>query len=280
MSEKKHSKERMEVGLSIFLFLLSFIIIIPLLYIFIISISDPVDSSKNLLSFIHNLRLDNYANAWEKGRIGTYAGNTMIVLILTVITVVLVSSHCAYGLSRYEKLKEVGMVYYLIAAGLYIPIQAVILPLFSVFKQLHINNSLIGLVIIYSAFSLPMSMMLYVGFLKSVSRELEDAAMIDGCGPFQTFWKIILPISGSTTATVVIFSALTVWRDFFIPMIMITDTGKKTLSVGLLAFVNEFSLDWTNMCAAMMLQIIPIVILYLMLQKYFMKGTMEGALKG
>lgn len=280
MRRRKTPLGKTEVGLSVFLFLLSLLIVIPLLYIFIISISDPAESSKNLFSFVHHLKLDNYSSAWEKGRIGKYAVNTFIVLFFTVTIVVLVSSHCAYGVSRYARFKEVGMVYYLIAAGLYIPIQAVILPLFSVFKQFHINNSLFGLVVVYTAFSLPLSMMLYVGFFKSVSQELEEAAMIDGYGPFQTFWKIILPIAQPTTATVIIFSALTVWRDFFIPLILITDTSKKTMSVGLLAFVNEFSLDWSNMCAAMMMQIVPIVILYLCLQKYFMKGMAEGALKG
>jgi ABC-type glycerol-3-phosphate transport system permease component len=277
---KRRSLHKNEIGLSAFLILLSLLIIIPLLYVLIISISDPLESSKNLFSFISHPRFDNYPAAWVKGRIGEYAVNTLIVLFCTSAIVVFVSSHCAYGVSRFTKFKEVGNLYYLIAAGLYIPIQAVILPLFSVFRQFHLNNSLLGLIIVYTAFSLPLSMMLYVGFFKSVSIELEEAATIDGYGPFRIFWQIILPIAQPATSTVIIFSALTVWRDFFIPLIFITDTGKKTLSVGLLAFVNEFSLDWSNMCAAMVMQIVPIVILFLLLQQYFMKGMAEGALKG
>jgi raffinose/stachyose/melibiose transport system permease protein len=122
-------------------------------------------------------------------------------------------------------------------------------------------------------------MMLFVGFYKSIPKELDECATIDGCNPFQIYWKVILPLSKSVMATVTILSGLQVWREFFIPLVIITTPMKKTLSVGLLHFMSRFSFDWTPMCAAMIIQTLPIIVLFLLLQKYFIGGMVSGAVK-
>lgn len=259
--------------------LISLLMIFPLLYIAIISVSDISSFSKNMFSFIGDLRLSNYAEAWKRAKFTQYGFNTIVVLATALTLIVLTSSLCAYGVRRF-KFKEVGFMYYFLISGLFIPVQAVILPLFKTLKTFGLLNSLIGLAIVYTALQLPLSMMIFTGFYKSVPKELEESATIDGCGPMKAFWLIIFPLSKTTVATVAILCGLTIWRDFFIPMVITTVPEKKTLGVGLLSFVDEFSMDWTKMCAAMVMQTIPIIVLFLSLQRYFIGGAVAGAVKG
>jgi raffinose/stachyose/melibiose transport system permease protein len=256
------------------------IILLPLLNIFILSISNQRDYNENPLSFIKAPQFANYIEAWNRARILQYGLNTLVVAGVAVLGILLFSSMCGYGISRFSQYKEISVLYYVILLGLFIPVQAIILPLFRQLKSFGLLNRFVGLSIIYMGITMPLSMMLFCGFFRSIPKELDDAAAIDGCTLFGTFFKIILPLSGTIIATVTILTGLTIWRDFFIPLVVITEPGRKTLGVGLLAFVDEYSLDWTKMCAAMVLQTLPIVALFLMLQRFFISGAVSGAVKG
>jgi raffinose/stachyose/melibiose transport system permease protein len=256
------------------------IILLPLFNIFILSISNQREYNENIFSFIRAPRFTNYIEAWIKARIVQYGFNTLVVAGFAIAGILLSASMCAYGISRFPQYKEIAVLYYVILSGMFIPVQAIILPLFRQLKAFGLLNRLGGLSVIYMGINMALSMMLFCGFFRAIPRELDDAAAIDGCSPFGTFFKIILPLSGTVIATVTILTGLTIWRDFFIPLVVITEPGRKTLGVGLLAFVDEFSLDWTKMCAAMVLQTLPIVALFLMLQRFFISGAVSGAVKG
>jgi raffinose/stachyose/melibiose transport system permease protein len=263
------------------IWLLSLLIILPIFYILTVSVSSPQGFADNFFSFLSDFKVENYVIAWTQGRISTYMLNTVVVCVVAISIVIFTASFCAYGISRFNhKYKEVGLVYYLIISGLFIPVQAIILPLFKLMKTFHLLNSLFGLALVYISANLPLSMMLFAGFFKSIPRELEEAAVVDGCGPYKVYWKIIFPLSKTIMATVTILAGLNIWRDFFIPLVIVTEPTKKTLGIGLLAFVNEFSLDWPRMCAAMVMMTIPIVALFIALQKYFISGAVAGAVKG
>jgi raffinose/stachyose/melibiose transport system permease protein len=263
----------------LFVLMASFIILFPLVYILIVSVSDPLKMGKDIFSFIHHFKIGNYAEAWIRGRVGLYFKNTVLVLLITVTVVIMSASLCAFAIRRY-RYRAIKSVYYILITGIFIPIQAIILPLFKILKSLHLINSLWGLSLIYCGVALPLSMMIFTGFYKTIPKELDESATIDGCGPFSIYSRIILPLSGSVIAATVILTGLRVWRDFFIPLVIITSPLKKTLSVGLLAFRNEFNSDWSLMFAAMAMQTIPIVILFLFLQRYFISGVVSGAVKG
>lgn len=265
---------------TVIMFAISLIILFPLANILIISVSDQQSYSKDIFSFTYNFRIDNYAKAWETAHLARYGMNTVIVCALAIMIIVLTASLCAYGIRRFGYLKEIGILYYVVISGLFIPIQAIILPLFKQLKTAHLMNNLLGLALIYVGTNLPLSMMIFTGFFKSIPKELEESATVDGCNPFKAYWLIIFPLSKTIMATVTILAGLNIWRDFFIPLVTITTPDKKTLGVGLLAFVDEFSLDWTKMCAAMVMQTIPIIALFLSLQKYFVSGVVAGAVKG
>ncbi|MCL2320605.1 MAG: carbohydrate ABC transporter permease [Oscillospiraceae bacterium] len=205
--------------------------------------------------------------------------NTVIVVIITVVVTIISASLCAYGIRRF-KFKEVQAVYYIVISGLFVPIQAVILPIFRLLKSIGLINTLPGLALIYIGVNIPLSMILFTGFYKSIPIELEEAATIDGCSPMGAYWRIIFPLSKTIISTLIILVGLNIWKDFFIPLVVITTPQNKTLAFGLLAFVNEFTLDWTHLCAAMVMQSIPIIVLFLFLQKYFVSGVVSGAIKG
>ena len=266
-------------AITAFLLLVTAILIFPLLIIAIVSISDNLELAKNLFSFVHKLRLDNYVDAFERGRIAHYFMNTVIVVVITVVVTIMSASLCAFGIRRF-KFREVQAVYYIVISGLFVPIQAVILPVFRLLKTIGLINTLPGLALVYIGVNIPLTLILFTGFYKSIPLELEEAATIDGCSAIGAYWKIIFPLSKTIISTLIILVGLNIWKDFFIPLVVITTPLNKTLAIGLLAFVNEFSLDWTHLCAAMVMQTIPIVILFLGLQKYFVSGVVSGAVKG
>lgn len=280
MAGSKKTKLATRIILNIAAWIGAVIILLPLANILILSVSDQKAYNENPMSFLTNFKFSNYMEAWEKARILQYGLNTIFVIVVALLGVIAAASLCAYGISRFSKYREVGLVYYLVISGMFIPVQAIILPLFKELKSLGLLNNLLGLSIIYMGTTLSLSMMLFAGYYRSLPRELEEAATLDGCSPMRAFWKIIFPLSTTIVATVAILAGLTIWRDFFIPLVVITTPENKTLGVGLLAFVDEFSLDWTPMCAAMVMQTIPILILYLALQKYFVSGVVSGAVKG
>lgn len=275
------SHNRKNVGAYVALVIVSIIILFPLLNILLVSFSEKRALSRNYLSAFTQPTLKNYPEAIEKGHMLQYLGNTVLVMVIALAVIILAASLCAYSIKRFGgKYKEVGLSYYLLLSGMFIPVQAVILPLFQTLRTFGLVNSFFGLALVYAGMNLPLAMMMFTGFFKGIPTELIEAGTIDGCGVYRTFYSIILPLSKTIIATVIILSGLQIWRDFFLPLVLITSPAKKTLAIGLLFFVNEFSLDWTRMCAAMVLQTIPILILYLCLQKYFVEGVVAGAVKG
>lgn len=263
----------------ILLVLVTVIILFPLFNIVIISINSEIELTKNPFNIPKFPKFDNYIVGWEKSHYGQCFINTVIVLIGTIILNVLITSLSAYAVLRF-KYAEVRAMYFLFIIGMFVPIQVIILPLFSTLKTLHILNTLFSLVLIYSAINIPISFMIFSGFFKSVPKELEESAFIDGAGYLRTFLFIVMPISKVTIATTSILVSLYVWRDFFVPLVTILSPSKKTLAVGLLAFMNQYSTDWNPLSAAMILQIVPFLVIFLFFQKYFIRGISAGALKG
>ncbi len=261
------------------LIFVSIVILFPLLNIVLVSLSEKKALSRDYLSVFYQPTLTNYPEAVAKGHMVQYFFNTLIVMAIALVIIMLSASLCAYAIKRFHY-RAVNFSYYLLLSGMFIPVQAVILPLFRTLKIMGLVNSHFGLAIVYAGMSLPLAMMMFTGFFRSIPNELIEAGTIDGCGILRTFFAIILPLSKTIISTVIILSGLQIWRDFFLPLVLITTAAKKTLAIGLLAFVNEFSLDWTRMCAAMVMQTLPIMVLFLSLQKYFVEGVVAGAVKG
>ena len=273
------SRKRAPVLSYVVLIFVAAAILFPLLNILLVSLSEKKALSRDYFSVFYQPTLSNYPEAVVKGHMVQYFLNTLVVMAIALVIIMFAAALCAYAIKRFHY-QGVNFSYYLLLSGMFIPVQAVILPLFRTLKIFGMVNSHFGLALVYAGMSLPLAMMMFTGFFRSIPNELIEAGTIDGCGIMRAFFAIILPLSKTIISTVIILSGLTIWRDFFLPLVLITTAAKKTLAIGLLAFVNEFSLDWTRMCAAMVLQTLPILVLFLSLQKYFVEGVVAGAVKG
>lgn len=276
----KEKKPKISLVGTILCWLAALIVILPLLYVLIVSVSNQKSLNKDLFSFLYDFHPENYLVAWKKGNIIRFMANSVIVCGATVLIDVFAGSWLAYATRLYKRFREIDALYYVVMTGMFIPVQAIVLPLFKIIKAMHLLNNPIGLALVYGGINLPLSMMMFAGYYKTIPMELTEAASIDGCNPFQAFFTIMLPLTKPIICTVSILVSLNVWRDMFIPLMLTTDVKARTVAYGLMSFVNEFSLDWTNMCAAMVITTIPIIILFLCLQKYFISGAVAGAVKG
>jgi len=268
-----------DVAETVLCVIMAIIIILPLCYVVIVSVSDQKALNKNLLSCFVSFHPENYVKAWTKGRIPRFIINTAIICVMTDALVIAMGSMFAFATRAYKCFKEINMFYYIVMTGMFVPIQTIVLPLFKLIKSMGLLNKPLGLAFVYAGTNLPLSMMMFAGFYKSIPMDLIDASSIDGCTPYRSFLSIVFPLTKTIVCTVVILTSLNIWRDMFIPLMLTTDIKARTIAYGLMSFVNEFSLDWTTMCAAMVMVTIPIIILYLSLQEYFESGALAGAIK-
>ncbi|MCR4746571.1 MAG: carbohydrate ABC transporter permease, partial [Lachnospiraceae bacterium] len=198
----------------------------------------------------------NYINAITKGGILKYFGNSMIVSVSAVIITVIFATMASYAISRMNwKLSKA--VYGIFLLGMMIPIYALIIPMFSIFKSMGLLNTYLAVILPQIAVGLPMSIFIITGFMGGLPRELEEAAVIDGCTVFQVFRIIIMPIAKSSVVTVAVIQFINVWNDLLLPRIFLTDSSMMTLPVGLTNFQAQYSTDYVGMIAAVIITVIP-----------------------
>jgi raffinose/stachyose/melibiose transport system permease protein len=262
----------------ILLIITGLLVLYPILLIFMSSFKTGIDFMGNPVGLPSGITFENYTVAWEEGNFGRYFFNSIFVTMMSVLGITLFGAMAAYGLNRNFKGNQLLFIYFLL--GMMIPAQATIIMLFIFLKQIALLNTYLGLILVYIAQSLPLAILIFSGFFKTIPKQLEEAALLDGCSELRTFWVIILPISRPVIATVIILTGLQVWNDFFLPLILILDQDMYTLPVGLLSLRGEFSTNWPAFFAAMNIIAIPIIVIFLFLQKHFIKGLTSGSVKG
>lgn len=223
-------------------------------------------------------RFSNYVEAWSRSNFGAYFKNSILVTALSIAAIILVSSMAAYVIARFEFRGRRWLFLYLIA-GLALPTRLAVIPIFLLLRSINLQNTLTGLVLIYTAGGVAFSLFLFVNFFKKIPRDLEDSARIDGAGPFRIYWQIDLPLLKPALATVAVFNFIDVWNDFFFPLIMLSSNAKKTVPLGVQAFFGEYTVEWHLLFAALNIAVIPVLIVFLALSKQFIAGLTEGALK-
>lgn len=205
---------------------------------------------------------------------------TVVITVVAVSFIVLLSSSAAWMMVR-VKSKLAIIILLVFTASMLIPFQAVMYPLISIFENMGLKN-VSGLIIMYGGFGLAMSTFLYHGFMKSVPASLEEAAIIDGANVFQVYFKIVMPLVKPTTVTVIILNAMWVWNDYLLPFLVLGDSENKTLTLALYyAKMKDgpYSVPWDLMFPAVLITVIPVIILFLFLQKQIIKGMADGAVK-
>jgi len=230
------------------------------------------------LGFPNKLMFENYLSAWNKG-FSRYFFNSILINIVSVVLTVSIGAACAYSLARFN-FKGKTIIFYLILAGLLLSPQVAVLPLFKLLVRLRLYNTYWALILPYVGFNLPFSIFLMRSYFLSIPREIEESAYIDGCNTFTTFIKIILPISKPIIASAAIVTSRFFWNEFLFALIFIEDSSKYTIPIGLSHFRDSLSTDYTTMLAGITIAALPMIILFLVMQKQFIKGLTAGSVKG
>lgn len=230
------------------------------------------------------LQTDNYARAWSEARFGDYFINSILVTASSVALIVLLGAMTAYALARFYHPLGQG-VFWLFLAGLMVPVQLSIVPLFFELRALGLLNSRLGLVLIYTANGLPFAIFILAGFFKSLPRSLYEAAVVDGCSEASAFWRVMLPLAKPGLVTVAIFQFIGIWKEYFFAFMFTSgDAGAsvRTLPLGLanLSITSQYRSDYGMLFAGLVIVTVPILIVFIALQKHLVKGVTAGALKG
>ena len=253
--------------------------IYPLVFSIFCSFKGNLEIFSSFTSLPKRLRFENYVTAWKVGNIGRYFLNTIILSVGTLVIAGLFGAMASYVLAKF-RFRGKSKIYLLFISGMMIPIQAVLIPLSYIFGKLVIMNNYPVLIILYSAFCFPMTVLVLTGFMNGIPTELEEAMVIDGASIFQVFFKMILPLSVPGIVSVSIFNFIQVWNNLLFPLIFISDKNKGTISMGLLAFFGEYSTDYSSSMAGICLTTIPVIIAYVFFQEKIENGLMSGAIKG
>ncbi len=221
---------------------------------------------------------ENYVRAWEDARFGRYLVNTVIVTLWTVFIVTVRCACAGYVLGRY-RFPGSRIFMGILIATLFVPTGYTIIPIVQVSLQLGVIDSLTGMILALSGAANVSAILIYAGYFRQMPKELEEAAVVDGAGFLRIFFSIMLPLAMPVTATVALLTFLATWNAFFLPLVFSFSRPElRTLSVGMQAFVGENAVDWTGMAAAGVISIVPVVVLFFFLQRYFVEGI-AGAVK-
>lgn len=225
------------------------------------------------------LDFTNYIKAWNIINFPKAFWNSLIITIFSNIGLIFISSMAAYRLLRFPS-KFNQMCLALFIAAMVIPFQSIMIPLVRVSNFLNFTNTRIGLMICYFGFGVSLPIFLYHGFMKSIPRSIEESAIVDGCSNFAVFGKIILPLLKPMTATVLILNTLWIWNDFLLPSLVLQSKELKTIPLVVSAFFAQYTKKWDLALAALVLAILPIIVFFLSLQKYIIRGIVAGSVKG
>lgn len=234
--------------------------------------------NEGLNVFPKEFEWSNYVNAWNEASFGQYFFNTVFTTVLTVILTALFTAMAGYVLAR-RTFPGKRVVIGLVAITLFLPHGYTIIPVFDIIQRLDLLNTLWSIIIVQTAGGMVFSTFLFMGYFASIDRELEDAARVDGASFHQVFWRVMLPLAGPMLATVALFTFIGTWNSFFIPLVFTLGQPElQTLAVGMFSFIGQNSTQWTYLCAGSVITLAPIMLVFVLLQRYFINGV-AGAIK-
>ena len=268
-----------KIAIYIFLILLAFIYLAPLVWMLFVSVKDNAEIFSSPFALPQRIQWENYTFAWTAGLLGKATLNSAIVCVVTLILSMIIGSMAAFAIARMRwKFAKLMMTYFMI--GMMVPVHCVLIPLFKTFSAMGLYNSLLGLIIPYTTFSLPITIFIMTGFFENMPRELFEAACIDGCTIYKCFTTIALPLSKTGLFVTGLMSFVANWNELLLAMVFISDDTKKTLPVSLSKFVGPYNTNYVQMFAAIIIAIIPTIIVYCCFSNQIVDGLTAGAVKG
>ncbi|WP_255570571.1 carbohydrate ABC transporter permease [Cohnella sp. CFH 77786] len=262
-----------------FLYAVALVFLFPFYVAIVYSIKTPVETAENPLGFPMHVSWGNYADAIVASNFFQALRNSMIATAGTVVLTILVCSMAAYVISRNSN-RFYNFFYFLFMSSIMLPFQVLMFPLYKTWVDLHFLNTLHGLVVSLTGVQIGYFCFLYVGFIKTVPRELEESALIDGASQYRTFFTIIFPLLKPINTTILVLSALGAWNDFVVSMVIVQKKAVSTLPLVQFQFFGEYTSQVNMAFAAIILSMIPIMIFYFAVQRYIISGVTAGAVKG
>ncbi|MFD4510213.1 carbohydrate ABC transporter permease [Streptomyces sp. NPDC058457] len=263
--------------LEVVMILTALVFIFPVVLLFNIAFKAPGDQSSTLALPKHPT-FQNFVDAWHQGALGGGLINSAIVTILTIVFLVVFASSAAYPLSRLRS-RWSTVSYFAFLVGLLLPMQLALLPLYQTMRDIHLLGSLSGVILANVGQSMPFTIFLYAGFMRALPHDFEEAAALDGASAFRAFWSVVFPLMRPITGTVIILNAVFTWNDFLQPLLYLSGSGNKTITVAVYGFVGQYGAQWNLIFAGIIISIVPILIAYFVLQRYIVQGF-AGGLKG
>lgn len=226
------------------------------------------------------LALENYAHVINRMKYWNLFRNNLIITAVGIIGIVIFSSIAAYIIDRTRN-QYTKLIHFLIITPMLIPFQTFMITLLKTMNGFGLSGSLLGLGIQYWGFGIPMATFIYANFMQTVPKEIDESAVIDGASTLQTFTRVIFPILKPITITVIVLDVMWIWNDFLLPLLMVNSTDKtRTLVLAAYTFVGQYNTQWHYAMAAMVLEVVPSVVFFILLQKHIVKGVIAGAIKG
>lgn len=266
------------VGLIMFAVAIAFLV--PIYYLVINAFKTLPEVVLDTGAFPKSLYLKNFTYMWTKTGYPTLFKNSVVIGVCSMAGIILFGSMAGYKLSRINNKWSKLTTFYFIST-LIIPFQATMIPLIKLLRDMNLIDSIFGLIMVYIGMGTPFAIFLYSAAAKSIPISLEEAAKIDGAGRFTTFFKVIFPLMGPVTVTVLILDGLWIWNDFLLPLITLTTPAHKTVPIGTVSLIiGTYGQAYNYGVTVALLGCLPMIILYLFLQKYIVKGIVDGATKG
>ncbi|OBR66427.1 sugar ABC transporter permease [Paenibacillus oryzae] len=262
----------------LFLLIAAIITLFPIYMALLNSVKTQGDMLSNILALPASLEWGNYTDAFRKTNYVRSLWNTFVVAGTGLAGIVLFASMAGYKLSRTPG-KLSAFLFGLFVMSTLIPFHSIMITLVRISSGLKLQGSAVGLGLLYIGLGVAVAIFLYHGFVKSVPKELDEAAVIDGCGEFKLYFAVILPLLLPITATIAILNTLWMWNDFLLPLLVLTDFKSYTLLLSTNMLFGEYNNDWSAILASLVLAMLPVILLYLLLQKYILHGISEGAIK-
>lgn len=255
------------------------VVLFPIYTMLINSIKPKRDIFRNPFGLPAEITWDGYAVAWTDGRFDLYFRNSIFVTLVSLLLVLLLGSLAAYALANWRG-RFSGLIYLFFIAGLMVPIRLGTINIFQIIQSMGLTDSIFSLIPVYVAMSMPITVFVLTDFMRAIPSELYDAARVDGASETRIYSSIILPLTRPALATVTIFNLIPIWNDLWFPLIFIRDESQRTVMLGVSLLFGQYQTDWTRILAALTLSAIPLLILYLLMSKQFIKGLTAGAVKG
>jgi raffinose/stachyose/melibiose transport system permease protein len=265
-------------GLELVMITIGLLFMYPVYVLVNLSFKNPQEIAEGSLALPGTWETANYTQAWSAAHLGAAMLNSTVITVCSLVALILVGSTAAYYLARRQSKLSYGM-YLLFLLGIVLPFQLALVPLYKFMKDTGLLGSYTSMVLFYTGLQVPFTIFLYAGFLRALPREYGEAALVDGAGHWQSFRRITFPLLRPITGTVIILNAVFVWNDFLTPLVYLGGTPNETLPVVVYQFVGQYVSNWGYIFAAVVVASLPILVVFLLLQRYVIKGFASG-LKG